>query len=41
VETSTGSVVHAFTAGTMVQVFLLSENLPAEVWNGTREGGAP
>lgn len=26
VETTTGSVVHAFTTGTMVQVFLLSKN---------------
>ena len=34
VETSTGTVVHAFTSGTMVQVFLLAENLSEETWNG-------
>lgn len=28
VETTTGSVVHAFTTGTMVQVFLLAKNPP-------------
>ena len=33
VETSTGTVVHAFTSGTMVQVFLMAENLTQEVWN--------
>lgn len=32
VETSSG-IIHAFTSGTMVQVFLLAENLSAEVWN--------
>ena len=35
VETSTGTVVHAFTSGTMVQVFLLAQDLPAEEWNAT------
>jgi len=34
VETTTGSVVHAFTSGTMVQVFQLAHDLPAETWNG-------
>lgn len=34
VETKTGTVVHAFTSGTMVQVFLLAENLSADLWNG-------
>ncbi len=28
VETMTGSVVHAFTTGTMVQVFLLNDGVP-------------
>ena len=32
VETATGAVVHAFTSGTMVQVFLMSENLTPEEW---------
>jgi uncharacterized protein YbcI len=34
VETSTGTVVHAFTGGTMVQVFLLAQGVPAGSWNG-------
>jgi uncharacterized protein YbcI len=35
VETSTGTVVHVFTTGTMVQVFLLARPLPAETWSGS------
>ena len=31
IEPTTGSVVHAFTTGTMVQVFLLTEIVPAEI----------
>jgi uncharacterized protein YbcI len=34
VETTTGTVVHVFTSGTMVQVFLLARSLPAETWSG-------
>ena len=34
VETATGTVVHVFTSGTMVQVFLLASSLPAETWSG-------
>jgi uncharacterized protein YbcI len=34
VETTTGAVVHAFTSGTMVQVFRLAGKIPAETWNG-------
>jgi len=34
VETKTGTVVHAFTSGTMVQVFLLADNLSQDLWNG-------
>lgn len=34
VETKTGTVVHVFTGGTMVQVFLLAESLSADLWNG-------
>ena len=33
VETTTGAVVHAFTSGTMVQVFLLGQHVSAESWN--------
>lgn len=33
VEPATGTVVHAFTTGTMVQVFLLAQHMPAENWS--------
>jgi uncharacterized protein YbcI len=35
VETKTGTVVHVFTTGTMVQVFLLAQAMPADTWNGS------
>jgi uncharacterized protein YbcI len=35
VEPTTGSVVHAFTTGTVVQVFLLAGGVPLGTWNGT------
>ena len=38
VETKTGTVVHAFTSGTMVQVFLLAENVSAKNWHGNGLG---
>jgi len=31
VEPTTGAIVHAFTSGTMVQVFLLTPNTPAKI----------
>ncbi len=34
VETSTGTVVHVFSSGTMVQVFLLDQSIPADTWSG-------
>ena len=34
VETATGTVVHAFTSGTMVQVFLLIDPVSDERWQG-------
>ena len=37
VETATGSVVHAFTSGTMVQMFLLAQDVPAGAWNESTE----
>jgi uncharacterized protein YbcI len=40
VEPATGAVVQAFTTGTMVQVFLLSESVPTESWQGDGSGGA-
>lgn len=39
VDATTGAMVHAFTTGTMVQVFLLSESIPADTWNGNGSGG--
>ena len=36
IETTTGAVVHAFTTGTMVQVFQLSGSISAETWNASR-----
>jgi uncharacterized protein YbcI len=38
VETKTGTVVHAFTSGTMVQVFLLAQNVSEGTWNGNGSG---
>jgi uncharacterized protein YbcI len=35
VETTTGAVVHAFTTGTMVQVFRLANSIPADTWHGS------
>jgi uncharacterized protein YbcI len=34
VESQSGTVVHVFTTGTMVQVFLLARGIPANTWNG-------
>ena len=34
IETTSGAVVHAFTSGTMVQVFQLTGRISAETWNG-------
>ena len=33
-ETTTGAIVHAFTTGTMVQVFQLAGKISADAWNG-------
>lgn len=41
VETGTGAIVHAFTSGTMVQVFLLSEDLSASQWNAVTPADPP
>ena len=39
IEAATGTVVKVFTSGTVVQVFLLADRLPAEPW-GERVGQA-
>jgi uncharacterized protein YbcI len=36
VDTTTGTVVHAFSNGTMVQVFLLAKGMSQIAWNGDR-----
>jgi hypothetical protein len=33
-ESQSGTVVHVFTTGTMVQVFLLAHGIPADTWKG-------
>lgn len=39
VEPATGTVVQAFTTGTVVQVFLLTHNsVPADSWSGSQPG---
>jgi uncharacterized protein YbcI len=35
IETTTGAVVHAFTTGTMVQVFQLAGRISADDWSGS------
>lgn len=35
IETADGTIVHVFSCGTTVQVFLLAGNLSAEAWNGS------
>jgi uncharacterized protein YbcI len=39
VETTTGAVVHAFTTGTMVQVFQLAGRISAETWHSRGPDG--
>ena len=34
IEPATGTVVKAFTTGTVVQVFLLADGVPADAWRG-------
>src|SRR5436190_22662350 len=35
IEPATGTVVKAFTTGTVVQVFLLADSVPADAWTGS------
>jgi uncharacterized protein YbcI len=39
VETTTGAMVHAFTTGTMVQVFQLAGRISTDAWNGNGSSG--
>lgn len=36
IEPATGAVVHAFTTGTLVQVFLLPGNAVTQTWSGSK-----
>jgi uncharacterized protein YbcI len=38
VEPDNGSMVHAFTTGTLVQVYLLAGAVPVDHWSGTDPG---
>ncbi len=38
VEPNSGTVVQVFTTGTMVQVFLLAQGVPADSWSGNGSG---
>ena len=38
VEPTTSTIVHVFTTGTMVQVFQLVQNVPADNWSGNGQG---
>jgi uncharacterized protein YbcI len=39
IESATGTVVTAFTTGTVVQVFLLARSIPAQTWSGSGRDG--
>lgn len=39
IEPSTGTVVRAFASGTVVQVYLLTDNVEADVWSNDRPSG--
>jgi uncharacterized protein YbcI len=41
VEAATGTIVHAFTTGTMIQVFLLARDVPADAWNASIQDVQP
>jgi uncharacterized protein YbcI len=38
IETATGAVMQLFATGTVVQVFLLARNVPADTWSGSVPG---
>ena len=38
-EPASGAVVHAFTTGAVVQVFMLAGSVPTETWKGNGTGG--
>jgi uncharacterized protein YbcI len=41
IEPATGSIVHAFTSGTMIHVFLLHSDVPAGTWRTSSGPVAP
>jgi uncharacterized protein YbcI len=38
IEPASGTVVGVFTTGTTVQVYLMAQSIPAEIWNGSGAG---
>lgn len=38
IETTTGAMLQIFPTGTVVQVFLLADRVPADTWNGSAPG---
>lgn len=40
IEPSSGTVVRAFTSGTVVQIFLLTQSVETDVWSNGRPAGA-
>jgi uncharacterized protein YbcI len=38
IEPASGTVVGVFTTGTTVQVYLMAQSIPAEIWNGSAAG---
>jgi uncharacterized protein YbcI len=41
VETVTGAVMQMFASGTVVQVFMLADRVPADTWSGSVSGKQP
>ena len=41
VGAATDTVVHAFSSGTIVQMFQLAQNISAEIWKGNGRGKKP
>ncbi len=39
IEPITGSVIHVFTTGTVVQIFRLAESVPSDTWSGNSPVG--
>ena len=40
IEPSTGAVIHAFTTGTVVQIFQMTGNIPVQSWGASAPAGS-